>query len=221
MPFSVAASNPHVEPQVKALAYLKELEASTAFNLATKGNKTTIYTMPPPSTHEGNMPITKGQCVLQKDFTLDQVLDSLRNADSRKKWDSRFEGLEVVEAYNENKDEVLIYSLQHGQWPIISGRDFVLTMKKVKESESKGYIVQTSVVDERKKEVKGRVRGHIYIAGWIVEKTEEGWLLTYISHVNPMNLPATLLNLIATETPACVGTFVSFLEKNGPVAADN
>ncbi|KAJ3237917.1 hypothetical protein HDU81_008669 [Chytriomyces hyalinus] len=220
MTIPVAATNPHADQPAKALEYLKTLEASTDFVLSSKA-KISIWTMPPPADMEGNMPITKGQGLITKEgLTLTQILDSLRNAQSRYKWDPRYEGLEVVEAYDNEKNHCLILSLQKGQWPIISGRDFLISTKMIVESETKGYIVQNSVVDSRKGEQKGRVRGHIHVAGWIVEKTEEGFLVTYISHVNPQNLPAALLNLIATETPACCGTFIQHVEKNGPSAAD-
>ncbi|KAJ3249237.1 hypothetical protein HDU78_005377 [Chytriomyces hyalinus] len=221
MPIPIAASNPHADEPAKALEYLKTLEASTDFVLASQGNTTTIWTKPPPADMEGNMPITKGQALLTKEgITLDQILDSLRNSQQRFKWDPRFEGLQIVEAYDQAKEHVLLVSLQKGQWPIISGRDFVVSMKKFVESETKGYVIQSSVVDSRHGEQKGRVRGHVYVAGWIVEKSGDGFLVTYISHVNPLNLPATLLNLIATETPACCGSFVRHVEKNGPFPAD-
>ncbi|KAJ3113945.1 hypothetical protein HK100_001839 [Physocladia obscura] len=211
--------HPHTDAVEAGILYLKELENATDFILSTQGHRTTIFTKPAGPDKPTTMPICKGQARLARpDITLDQVLSSLRNAEVRKKWDKRFEGMELIESYSEDRSEGLIHSLQHGQWPVVSGRDFCLVIKVFQESSEKGYVVFVSVVDDKVPLVKGRVRGHIYCVGWVVEKAaDHGWDLTYFSHLDPVGLPSTLTALIATETPACAGTFASWIEKNGPM----
>ncbi|KAJ3379026.1 hypothetical protein HDU84_007078 [Entophlyctis sp. JEL0112] len=213
------AVNPHSAVLDAGLAYLKELEAATDFVLGAQGNRTTIYSKPAGQDRPTNMPITKGQAKLAAAISIDQVIDSLRNPETRKAWDKRFEGMELIEKYPSG--DTVIHSLQHGQWPVVSGRDFCLTFRSVKESESKAYLIFASAEDARVPEVKGRVRAKVYLVGWVIDKNPDadGWLLTYFSHVDPVGLPQALLSLIASETPACAGTFASYVEKNGPSPA--
>ncbi|KAJ3073096.1 hypothetical protein HDU98_002241 [Podochytrium sp. JEL0797] len=215
------SANPHQAALDQAFASLQEFETATDFVFATKDKKTSISTKPAPASKPTNMPITKGVTRLNKTLTLDQVVDSLLNTASRKKWDPRFEGSSIVEQYDEQRSAVLLHSLQHGQWPVVSGRDFAIALKTVKVSETKAYLVFTSVVDAKIPEVKGRVRAHIYCVGWVIEKASDAdaWDLTYFSHVDPVGLPSALTKMVANETPACAGTFATYVEKNGPSAA--
>ncbi|KAJ3065013.1 hypothetical protein HDU98_011591 [Podochytrium sp. JEL0797] len=215
--------NTHTAALDQALASLQELETATDFVFSTKDKKTSISTKPAPAAQPTNMPITKGATRLsyKTTLTVDEVLNSLLNTASRTKWDPRFEGMQIIEQYNDQRTEVLIHSLQHGQWPVVSGRDFAIALRSVKVSDSKAYLVFTSVIDAKIPEVKGRVRAHIYCVGWVIEKAPDAdaWDLTYFSHVDPVGLPSALTKLIANETPACAGTFAAYVEKNGPSAA--
>ncbi|ORY49965.1 Bet v1-like protein [Rhizoclosmatium globosum] len=214
-------SNPHAEALTAAFNYLKTLEAATDFVYATDKNGAKVYSKPTTDDKPTNMPIGKGVARIAKPFTLEQVMATIRDEKGRKQWDSRFEGMEIKDMFDGDSAEVLVHSLQFGQWPVVSGRDFCITAKNVKESDDKGYVVFTSVQDPKIPEVKGRVRAHIYCVGWVIEKAKEGegssWDLTYFTHVDPKGLPNAIVAVVANETPSCAGTLVAYLEKNGPV----
>ncbi|KAJ3025830.1 UNVERIFIED_CONTAM: hypothetical protein HDU68_006610 [Siphonaria sp. JEL0065] len=219
--------NPHTQALDDALAHLKNLESSTDFQLSLQTERTTIYSKPAPTDKPTNMPIIKGvaRITTKEAITLDEIIQSLRNETGRKQWDSRFEGMRLVQVYKEDKSEVLIHSMQHGQWPVVSGRDFCIAFQSLKQETmradasigEKGYVVFTSVIDEKVPETKGRVRAHLYCVGWVIEKGEgeNDWTVSYYSHLDPVGLPTSVLSLLVNETPACAGKFAAHVEKFG------
>ncbi|KAJ3238774.1 hypothetical protein HDU81_007163, partial [Chytriomyces hyalinus] len=105
-------------------------------------------------------------------------------------------------------------------WPLVPGRDFSIAMKVFKESEVQGVVLFTSVESDKIAPDKNRVRGFLYCSGFLVQKAQDKWIITCITHVDPKNLPLGLLNKVIEETALCVGNFVQFIEQTGPVPPD-
>ncbi|KAJ3111206.1 hypothetical protein HDU96_005906 [Phlyctochytrium bullatum] len=222
MPQPAPNSVPMVAPRYqdelsKALAYAQELVAATDFvfhSTSSKGTKISMKDAPGGSA----LPITRGEGHIPAKFSADDILACLRHVDARKVWDARFEDMDVLEDYGPNKrDSGLVYSKQKGQWPVISGRDFVVVYRIYRQPDGSVWFVQTSVDDDRHPEVKGRVRGKLFVAVWVLKPAEAGgWDVTYITHVDPAGtLPAALVRLVSAETPSCVGTAAAYLNEKG------
>ncbi|KAJ3298610.1 hypothetical protein HDU76_006442 [Blyttiomyces sp. JEL0837] len=215
---TIAATNPHTESLDKALTYIKQLYNNPSeFTPHTTIHNAKISNKDIPGEP---MPITKGEMTYPGKFSRDDILITLRAVDARKIWDSRFDDYELVEEYEPgNRMCGLIHSYQKGQWPVVSGRDFLVAFKIYHEGDVTWFI-QTSVADSRfDAPVKGRVRANLTAAGWIIKPstTSPGdWDVTYITAVNPGGtLPAALARLVSNETPACAGTVLRYLEQHG------
>ncbi|KAJ3412407.1 hypothetical protein HDV05_000765 [Chytridiales sp. JEL 0842] len=199
----------------RALTYAKDLYNATDFKPAGVSHGARIYVKDSPGA--SSLPITKGAVTFPPAYTVDDIRNSIKHFDGRKVWDGRFESAQEVETYSDSAG--LIHSLQKGQWPVVSGRDFAVAYCTVLEG-STYIVVQTSVSTPKIKEVKGRVRGTIIAAAWFIEPSksvEGGWDVTYITHADPAGtIPGALVRLVATETPACAGSLLEYLNKHGP-----
>ncbi|KAJ3191438.1 hypothetical protein HK101_007713 [Irineochytrium annulatum] len=203
-------SNPFTAELDAALAYIKEQHASSDFvahSEAKLGCKISMKTLP-----GATLPITRGDIVFPAGFQPQEIVTFLRDVENRKKWDGRFESATVVEMWGE--EEGLIHSLQKGQWPVI--RDFTVAFKVFREGDVT-YFIQTSVVDSRLGEVKGRVRGKV-TAGWVIKPNAAGdgsLDVSYIVNADPAGtLPAALIKMVSAETPACAGNVLELMQKN-------
>ncbi|KAJ3092447.1 hypothetical protein HDU96_002709 [Phlyctochytrium bullatum] len=206
-------ASPHIAALDTGLAFIKELLASSDFVPHSEAKGTKISMKTPPG---AVLPITRGETVFPAKFTVDEILAVIRSPEDRKLWDGRFENAEILEEYS--AEEGLLHSYQKGQWPVISGRDFIVAFKVYTEGDTK-YLIQTSVTvpsDPRCAEVKGRVRGTV-TAGWILKPsaTEPGATdVIYIVNADPAGtLPAALVKMVSAETPACAGGVRELMEK--------
>ncbi|KAI9332874.1 hypothetical protein DFJ73DRAFT_854971 [Zopfochytrium polystomum] len=187
----------------KAKAYYA---AKDEFKFSSESKGTKIYTKDVSDTH---MPVTWGEITFVG-ITQEEILEKLRDANFRKVWDSRFEGAEILEKFDD--DGGFLHSNQKGAM-FVSGRDFSVAYHVYREGDTIFY-VQTSVEDSRTPLVNGRVRGHLTVAAWILKKVDNGTEVVYITHVNPNGtVPGTLLKLVATETPACAGGLYEAMKK--------
>ncbi|KAJ3317259.1 hypothetical protein HDU76_001265 [Blyttiomyces sp. JEL0837] len=204
-------SNPNQAAIDKAFAYIKELHAATDFkpHSESKGVKISMKEI------EGStLPITRGDITFPAKYDVESILKVVRSVDARKVWDGRFEDAKVIEEYGPTSG--LLHSFQKGQWPIVSGRDFVVTFAVIKEGEVT-YLIQTSVEDSRVPTTKDRVRATLHGAGWILTPTASGDIeVVYIAHADPSGtLPAALVRMVSADTPACAGTVLDYLNKKG------
>ncbi|KAI8836657.1 hypothetical protein BJ741DRAFT_604832 [Chytriomyces cf. hyalinus JEL632] len=220
-PTTTTASNPYKQQLQTAYEHFHNLVASVnEFKLLSTASRSVHYIKPTPQSMKSSMPITKGVAEIRKDYTLSQILDSLRNSAIRKQWDPRFEEMRIVDVYSDDRTEALIHSFQKGQWPLVPGRDFCVAMKVFKESDVQGVVLFTSVESDKIAPVKNRVRGFLYCAGFLVQKAADKWIITCITHADPKGLPLALLNKVIEETAVCVGNFAQFIEQTGPVPPD-
>ncbi|KAJ3207053.1 hypothetical protein HDU67_007699 [Dinochytrium kinnereticum] len=226
MPQPKLASVPQVTPRYsdvleKALAHAKALYANheefIPHSTTPNGTKISMKSLPGSA-----LPITRGEKKFPSTFSQDDILACLRHVEARQVWDARFEDMEVIEMYGPGSREAgLVHSKQKGQWPVISGRDFIVAYRIYRDAtDNSVWFIQTSVEDDRLPHVKGRVRGHVTVAAWIIMPTTsndgDGWDVTYITQVDPAGtLPAALVKMVSSETPACAGTVLEYLEKKG------
>ena len=86
-----------------------------------------------------------------------------------------------------------------GIWPV-SDRDFVNVGVKLRESDSKMYI-GTKACNYPYPEVKGVVRGEVYIGGYIIQKVDETQTkVTYISDADLKgNIPGMVKNALSVK----------------------
>ncbi|KAJ3202177.1 hypothetical protein HDU67_000728 [Dinochytrium kinnereticum] len=202
-------ANPHTASLDAALIYIKEQFVATDFvpHSEAKGTKISMKTLP-----GATLPITRGDITFGPAHDIPSILAILRSPDERKNWDARFESAEVIENYGEV--EGLLHSYQKGQWPVISGRDFIVAFKVYTEGDTV-LLIQTSVEDPRGGEVKGRVRAKV-TAGWILRPSASGsgTDVTYIVNADPAGtLPAALVKMVSAETPACAGGVRDLMDK--------
>ncbi|KAJ3172309.1 hypothetical protein HK101_011165 [Irineochytrium annulatum] len=185
----------HTKALEVAFAYGKELLAATDFTFHSNGTRKCVISMK--DAPGGLLPITKGEITTTK-YSRGDVMGVLQNLDVRPKWDDRFESGRILEEHGAGPRELgLTYTKQHGVWPVVSGRDFVLAFRVIVEGETT-YFIQTSVKDERHPEVEGLVRGHLTIAMWCLRpaKGAEGGLeVTYIVQVDPAGTLPTYLGV--------------------------
>jgi hypothetical protein len=79
-----------------------------------------------------------------------------------------------------------------GIWPV-SNRDFVNVSVHLKESDSKIYI-GTKACNFPHPEVKGVVRGEVFIGGYIMDKIDETH--TKVTYISDADLKGSIPNLI-------------------------
>ena len=100
----------------------------------------------------------------------------------------------------EKKDVFKVnYQQYKGIWPV-SNRDFVSVGIIIKESDNKVYI-GTKACNYPHPEVKGVVRGEVYIGGYIIEKVDENHTkVTYISDADLKgNIPQMVQNQLSAK----------------------
>ncbi|KAJ3025264.1 UNVERIFIED_CONTAM: hypothetical protein HDU68_007309 [Siphonaria sp. JEL0065] len=205
MPGTAVTPNPHASAIQKAVADLEALTSSTAGFTTTASE--TVFVKESPTT---SLPIVKSHFKIQKPISLDQLLSTFQDKNARKSWDSKFDDLTVIQEYENN--ERLVHVLQTGTWPVVSPRDTSVIIKTIKESETKGTIVITSVEDERIPETKGRVRAHAHVVAWVFEKESAGWSLIYVAHMDP-KLSGILSSAVVQRAPIVAQEFVAYIEK--------
>ncbi|KAJ3333809.1 hypothetical protein HDU76_003286 [Blyttiomyces sp. JEL0837] len=164
------------------------------------------------------LPIVRGDGVIEGGFTLQEAYGVIRNSHCRKTWDPRYDHGESLEHFN--IDEALGYSVQKGTFPV-APRDLV-TILFNRRVPGKLYYVAASVADPTAPtEGRGRVRGDLAVAGWILSERpggQPGLDATYIVQIDPKGtIPSSLVKLVQTQTPLCISAVSSYLNRQGPI----
>jgi len=121
------------------------------------------------------------------------ILVLMTDVSRKGEWDEMFVEGRVVASLSER--DRLSYQHFSAPWPV-SHRDFVyLSLSRPLEDGSivsLGFSVQTSLVPE----VRGLVRGHIYLAGFIFRRLDPKLTrVTYIVHLDPKgSIPTMIIN---------------------------
>lgn len=137
------------------------------------------------------------------EYNIEKVIAFLEKEESLAKINPQV--IEIKVLY-EKKDVFKVnYQQYKGIWPV-SNRDFVSVGIKIRESETKMYI-GTKACNYPHPEVKGVVRGEIFIGGYIIEKIDEN--NTKIIYISDADLKGSI--------PGMVKNTLS--EKQGEVAS--
>jgi len=103
--------------------------------------------------------------------------------------------------------------LYKGIWPV-SNRDFINVAANHKESDNKFYIA-TKSCKYPCPEVKGVVRGEVFVGGYIIEKIDENTTsVTYISDADLKGaIPAMIKNTISQKQGEIASKIQSTMQK--------
>jgi hypothetical protein len=131
--------------------------------------------------------------------------------------DERFDHGSYVRSFG-NLEWLAQYTLR-GSFPV-THRDFAVIHSQYEDPTSGTmFLYATSIDDPLIPSVPGRVRGHLYLAGWVLRPhpTQTDTLIaTYIVNLDVRGaLPQTLIHALTQSMAACVGTVSRFLNKWG------
>ncbi|KAH7105213.1 Bet v1-like protein [Auriculariales sp. MPI-PUGE-AT-0066] len=164
---------------------------------------------PNPEDPDG-VPIVKGVTTIPN-ATTDQVLGAIVTGGVRKLWDPRLDWAAVLQRFDPSS--IQFYTVMRGQM-FVSARDFVgvQVVERSHESNKDILITQTSIPDdEHAPPQSGRVRAHAFFGGWLLEPSDSGVKITYITCISlEGSIPTIAMRIIAAEIPIPL-----------PVALDN
>jgi hypothetical protein len=130
------------------------------------------------------------------------VIEMITNLDVRRRWDTRFVTIEIL-------DEFPMYKLVYWRIRMPFGtydRDLVQCIShRVEESTGLRYVLYKSTTDDRKPEQPGLVRAQTILSGVLI-RPEEGDVnstrLTLLLQNDPMGwIPKYIVNLFASRAP--------------------
>ena len=155
------------------------------------------------------VPVVKGSTVVEG-ATPAQVLAVIQQPGIRKKWDPRFDNATQLERYGPN--QYAFYSWIKSPSYFVWARDIVGVQENIiSQGGERIQVIQTSVeaddyVDEAGSYSKSRTRATLEVSAWDLTKQGNDTLLTYVVkiHLNG-SLPTSVVSMVATETPMCVG----------------
>lgn len=156
-----------------------------------------------------DVPTVKGVTVVEN-ATPSQILSVIQLPGIRKKWDPRFDNAHPLERYG--PQEYLFYTYMKSPSYFVWARDIVGVQQNIiSEDGSQITILQTSVdadkyVDEAGSYSKSRTRATLEVSAWNIVKEGANVKLEYLVkiHLNG-SLPTSVVSMVATETPMCVG----------------
>lgn len=123
----------------------------------------------------------------------DTLFDVLFDPDYRKVWDSHMLQSREIGILNVNND-VGYYAMNCP--PPLKPRDFVL-MRSWLDTGPKGeqMLLSRSVLHKDYPQMRGFIRGHSFITGFLIRKSKNGCFLGYVAHCDPQGaLPSWLVN---------------------------
>ncbi|KAN0066473.1 hypothetical protein ACQY0O_000567 [Thecaphora frezii] len=160
--------------------------------------------------HASDVPTVKGVTVVENTTPM-QVFSIVQIPGMRKKWDPRFESGESLERYSPHS--FLFYSVTKSPSYFVWARDLVGVQENLfRQGGDEIIIVQTSVsadkyVSEAASYSKSRTRATLEVSAWKISK--EGANDTKVEYVVKIHLngslPTSVVSMVATETPMCVG----------------
>lgn len=151
--------------------------------------------------------------IAKVNFNINKVFAFLEKEDTLKKINPMLLEIKVL---HEIKDVFRVNYMQYkGIWPV-SNRDFVSVSATFKVSESKIYI-GTKACNFPHPEVKGVVRGKVFIGGYIIEKIDENTTsITYISDADLSgSIPGMVKNTLSSKQGEIASKIGPAMEKEG------
>ena len=175
-----------------------------------------------------DVPWVRGHAVIE-DATPDEVVATIQVPDMRKKWDSRFDYGAAINRFDPNTYS--FYSVMKSPSMFIWARDIAGVQRNIYDYPSKGDITifQKTVDDEEHAPdagsyAKSRTRATVELSAWVLRAKGTDTDVSYIVkvHLNG-NIPTSVISMLATETPMCVGRVRDVLYSTGfaPYLLDN
>lgn len=147
------------------------------------------------------------------DYNIQKVVEFLEKEESLPKINPQVVEIKVL---YEKKDAFKVnYQQYKAIWPV-ANRDFVSVGVNIKESETKVYIGTKSCKFVHP-EVKGVVRGEIYLGGYVIEKIDETHTkITYLSDADLKgNIPQMVQNQLSSKQGEVASKIGSIMKKEG------
>ncbi|EPQ31882.1 uncharacterized protein PFL1_00081 [Pseudozyma flocculosa PF-1] len=157
-----------------------------------------------------DVPTVKGETIVEN-ATPFQVFSVVQIPGFRKRWDGRFDFGESLERYG--PQSFMFYSVMKSPSYFVWARDIVgLQENLINNDGDEIIIVQTSTsadqyVSEDASYSKSRTRATLEVSAWKLTKEGSNTKVEYVVkvHLNG-SIPTSVVSMIATETPMCVGS---------------
>lgn len=153
----------------------------------------------------------KGTAVV--DYNIEKVVEFLRKEESLAKINPQVVEIKVL---YEKKDVFKVnYQQYKAIWPV-ANRDFVSIGVDIRESPNKVYI-GTKSCKYAHPEVKGVVRGEIYLGGYVIEKLDETHTkITYLSDADLKgSIPQMVQNQLSSKQGEVASRIGAIMKKEG------
>lgn len=156
-----------------------------------------------------DVPIVKGVTVVEN-ATPSQILAVIQQPGMRKKWDPRFDNATQLERYG--PQQYAFYTWMKSPSYFVWARDIVGVQENIiSDGGDHIQVIQTSsdadqYIDEAGSYSKSRTRATLEVSAWDLTKQGNDTKLEYVVkiHLNG-SLPTSVVSMVATETPMCVG----------------
>jgi hypothetical protein len=149
------------------------------------------------------------------EYNIEKVIDFLNKEESLAKINPMLLEIKVLYQKNNEKGEDIFrvnYQQYKGIWPV-ANRDFVSVAVKFRESADKKYI-GTKACNYPHPEVKGVVRGEIYIGGYIISKVDETHTkIVYISDADLKGMIPGMVKNTLSEKQGDIASKVGYIMK--------
>ncbi|KAJ3269283.1 hypothetical protein HDV01_001612 [Terramyces sp. JEL0728] len=150
--------------------------------------------------------------LLVENRSLYEFLSILTTMGVRPKWDGRYDGGKMLKRISNSASVIL--SAQKGQM-FVAGREFATANHIQYVDENTVDMIITSVEDEMIPPVaKGKVRGHILLNGWRIEKKGNDLQVAYVCHVDPKGIPVAIFSMVQGETAMQVLAVADYFKKH-------
>ena len=144
--------------------------------------------------------------------TIDTVLKTTEDYETRKTWDELFNSGEVLQQIDENH-QIITFRFKSPSM-VVTNRDFVMSRGIKKNDDGTVLSNHVSVVFPNHPEQKGYVRGEVDVSGYYFEPQGDKCVVTYVVQIDPKGwIPSVVVNSVASKQPLILAKLRDFLEK--------
>ncbi|CAD8179138.1 unnamed protein product [Paramecium octaurelia] len=144
-------------------------------------------------------------------YSIEQIYEIIEKVEKRGDYDSLFDSGYMHKKIDQ--DTGILYQRFKTIKIVVKSRDFVLVSRVFRE-ENKWIIVAKSIEYPDIPPIKDSVRGELKIAGWVLQKMEQGTKACFITMVDPKgSIPTAIVASSAKEQGLCVEKVKNLLDK--------
>ncbi|CAD8196361.1 unnamed protein product [Paramecium octaurelia] len=153
--------------------------------------------------------MSRGEGILP--YTIQEIFEIIEKVEKRGDYDSLFDSGYMVKKLD--GDTGIVYQRFKTIKIVVKSRDFVFASRVFRE-ENRWVVIAKSIEYPELPPIKESVRGDLKIAGWILQKTEQGTKTCFITMVDPKgSIPAAIVASSAKEQGQCVEKVKALLDK--------